>query len=218
MTKQYGAPGCDETAVNFSSFQNLKSLLYCFKHEKRLSSRKSGLEQPVRRTSFWWTLGKMIKTALLPLQQLAIWISFSEYMLCIIASIFHSSMLCCQTKQPAPSYNRLFTKLNDWCVYEYIDDCVFLVHTDNISHFSFFSVYNSHFVNFPLCQFPLHQFPLCQHWRNIGTDKDYNTIWQLYCIIYQTNAIKEADQWVEPNLSFHCVHTHTSNHNTPWLR
>ena len=40
MTKLYGAPGCDETAVNR------------LKHEKRLTSGESGLEEPVKRTSF----------------------------------------------------------------------------------------------------------------------------------------------------------------------
>ena len=60
MTKLYGGPGCDETAVNVPSFQNLKSSIaagfrgfqHCLKHEKRLTSVESGLEQPVRRTSY----------------------------------------------------------------------------------------------------------------------------------------------------------------------
>ena len=51
-------------AAGFRGFQN------CLKIEKRLTSGKSGLEQPVRRTSFYCTRGKMIKTALLNLQQL----------------------------------------------------------------------------------------------------------------------------------------------------
>ena len=37
MTKLYGAPGCDETAVNN----------YCLIHERRWTSGESGLEQPV---------------------------------------------------------------------------------------------------------------------------------------------------------------------------
>ena len=57
--KTYGAPGCDETVVNLSSFQNLishrsiaagfRGFQTCFKYEKRLTSVKSG---PIRRTFF----------------------------------------------------------------------------------------------------------------------------------------------------------------------
>ena len=61
MTKLYGAPRCEETAVNLPSFQNLKSSLYHSRlqrlptlpqHEQRLTSGESGLEQPVRKTFF----------------------------------------------------------------------------------------------------------------------------------------------------------------------
>ena len=53
MTKLYGGPGCDETALNHLSITaGFRGFQHCLKHEKRLTSVESGLEQPVRRTSY----------------------------------------------------------------------------------------------------------------------------------------------------------------------
>ena len=83
MTKLYGAPGCEETAVNLPSFQNLKSSLYCSRLQRFPTLPQTRAEIDFRGE---WTRtareedfllvdtgpNDQIKTALLPLQQLVI--------------------------------------------------------------------------------------------------------------------------------------------------
>ena len=79
MTTLYGAPGCDETVLNLSSFQKLNSLLYhsrlqnCLKYKRDSVQRRVDSNSPLGGfPSSGHCRNKMIKTALFLSQQLAI--------------------------------------------------------------------------------------------------------------------------------------------------
>ena len=156
----YGAPGCDETAVNLSSFQNFKSSLYRSRLQRfpTLPQIREEIEfrgewtQTARDEDFLLVdTGRNDQNRLVPFATVGniekfceaetiyidrtfkaspkLFISSSQYMLCIMASTSVTQSIASQH----------------------------LVHIDSIILKKMYFI-NSHFVNFPLCQ-----FPLCQH-------------------------------------------------------
>ena len=128
MTKLYGAPGCEETAVNLPSFQNLKSSLYRSRlqrfptraeidfrgewtrtaHEEDFLLMDTGQNDQNCLVAFAivGNLEKLYEAETIYIDgtfKVSPWLFyqlFTVHMLCTVASIFHLSMLCCRTKQP----------------------------------------------------------------------------------------------------------------------